>query len=293
LQGSHGLAVDPSSLTRIYRLYGGVVKFTRIREKKMFEHIKYQTQDHVATITIDRPDRLNSLARRTMSEIAEAANMASDDQEVRLILFTSVGERVFCPGIDLKEADELARSGEVFPQPMRGRDRNFFELIMEVPKPTIAALNGDAIGGGCELALACDLRIAADHARLGMPEAKRGMGANFGSVVLPRLVPRAMALDMLYTGRLVPAAEALGFGLINRSFPSNRFREEVAAFVSDIAQNAPLTLQRYKHMALKGWEMSVHAALRLDVGPNPYASEDRVEGVRAFVEKRKPQWKAR
>lgn len=259
----------------------------------MFDHLNYDVRDNVCSITINRPERLNSLARQTLSELAEATIMASEDPDARLVLYTAVGDRAFCPGADLKEADEFARAGKAFPQPMRGLDRNVFELILETTKPTIAAINGDALGGGCELALACDLRVAADHARLGMPEAKRGMGANFGSVVLPRLIPRAIAFDMLYTGRMVSASEALAFGLINRTFARDSFREEVAVYTREVAQNAPLTLQRYKQMALKGWDISVHAALRLDVGPNPYTSEDRVEGVRAFVEKREPQWKAR
>ncbi|MDP3174144.1 MAG: enoyl-CoA hydratase/isomerase family protein [Phenylobacterium sp.] len=259
----------------------------------MTSHISYELRGRVAYITIERPERLNALGLQTMSELADAFLEASDSASAQVIVLTAAGERAFCAGLDLKEADELARAGKSFPQPMRGRDRNLFELILEAPKPTIAAINGDAVGGGCEIALACDLRVAADHARIGMPEAKRGMGANFGSVLLPRLMPRAIALEMLYTGRLITAEEAQQHGLLNRRFPAAEFRAEVSQYAAAIAENAPLTLQRYKHMTLKGWGLPVHAALRLDVGPNPYTSEDRIEGVRAFVEKRTPKWQGR
>ena len=119
------------------------------------------------------------------------------------------------------------------------------------------------------------------------------MGANFASVVLPRLIPRALALDMLYTGRMIDSVEALSIGLICRVFPAHVFIDASRAYVAELAANAPLTLQRYKHQSIKGWELPVHSALRLDVGPNPYASEDRIEGVRAFVEKRAPIWRGR
>jgi len=177
--------------------------------------------------------------------------------------------------------------------PMTGRYRNVFESVLETYKPTIAALNGPALAGGCELALACDLRLAADHAFLGMPEVKIGMGANFASVLLPRLVPRAIALEMLYTGETISAQDALRHGLVNRVVPKAELADATERFVRGIVANAPLTLRRYKEMSTKGWELSVHAALRLNAGPNPYLSEDREEGIRARLEKRPPRWKGR
>ncbi len=149
------------------------------------------------------------------------------------------------------------------------------------------------MAGGCEVALACDLRIAADHAVIGMPEAKRGMGANFATVVLPRLLPRAIALQMLYTGEPLSAEEALRWGLYNAVVPAAELPDAGEALVRAIVANAPLSLRRYKEMATKGWELSVHGALRLNAGPNPYLSEDREEGVRAFLERRAPQWRGR
>jgi enoyl-CoA hydratase len=176
---------------------------------------------------------------------------------------------------------------------MTGSRRNFFEVIMECGKPTVAAVFGWAMGGGCELALACDIRIAADDLRIGMPEAKRGLGANFGSVVLPRVVPLGLAYQMLYTGEPLDAEAALRWGLVQEVVPRAELVGRAEALIRSIVANAPLTTQRYKAMISKGRDLPVSAALRLNVGPNPYLSEDRKEGVAAFLEKRPPKWQAR
>lgn len=255
--------------------------------------IRVEKAGHLAVVSIDRPARRNALDLASMRLLADAASSAARDSEVRTILFTGSGGEAFCAGADLKEADRMRRDGKPYPQPMTGLERNLFELILEIPKPTIAALNGAAVGAGCELALACDVRIAAENAVVGLPEAKRGMGANFGSVLLPRLIARSHAFDMLYTGRLVDAKEAQSIGLVSRVLPSEGFAAAARDYGQQIARNAPLTLERYKQTAVKGWEMSVHSALRLDAGPDPYTSADREEGVLAFLEKRAPRWQGR
>lgn len=257
------------------------------------QEVLYEVSDHVAYVTINRPERRNALNLSTTSELIRCFCSAADDPDVWAVLLTGIGDKAFCAGADLKEFDELARKGAPFPTPMTGQQRNLYEVVIETYKPVIAAINGPALAGGCELALACDLRIAADHATLGMPEAKRGMGANLATVLLPRLIPRAVALEMLYTGDPLSAQEAERWGLLNSVVSGDDLRSQAEKLVRRIVANAPLTLRRYKEMTTKGWELSVHQALRLNVGPNPYLSEDREEGIRAFVEKRAPRWSGR
>jgi enoyl-CoA hydratase len=254
------------------------------------DEVLAEKRDRVLYLTINRPERRNALSRAVTRALVEAFSDADADPDVWAVSVTGAGDKAFCAGLDLKELDELARAGRPIPVPMTGPDRNLHETVLETTKPTVAVLNGPVLAGGCELALACDLRIAAEHAYIGMPEAKRGMGANFATVLLPRLLPRAVALRMLYTGDPLSAPEALRWGLYNEVVPAADLRDEAERLIRSIVANAPLSLRRYKEMTTKGWGLPPAAALRLNVGPNPYLSEDREEGVRAFVEKRPPAW---
>lgn len=244
-------------------------------------------------LTIDRPERSNSLSRSLQLGLVEEFLKAGEDPDVRVIVLTGSGDRVFCAGADLKEIRENDEAGRPFRSPMGHPERQLFEVVTEIFKPTIAALNGSAVAGGFELALACDLRIAAAGISLGLPEAKIGMGANFGSVVLPKRVPLGIALEMLFTGEYFSSEVAERWGLVNRVVSADRVMAEAMELAERIAANAPLSIRSMKEKAIKGLEMPLWSALRLDAGPNPYLSEDRKEGIRARLEKRKPEWRGR
>jgi len=254
-----------------------------------YKDIRVNIERRIGLITIHRAERMNALAKSTFSELVDASLLLEADPDVRVIIFTGTGERAFSAGVDLKELND----NEKMVHPMGGPSRNLNEIVLEMTKPTIAAINGVAAGGGCELALACDIRIASSNARIGLPEAKVGMGANFGSAVLPRLIPRGAALEMLFTGDLISAQDACKLGLINHVVGPSELLEHAHTLATRIADNAPLSIQRMKAVATKGIDLPSAAALRLSVGPDLYNSEDRIEGARAFTEKRKPQFKGR
>ena len=255
----------------------------------MAEGVQYQVDSQVATITIDRPDRLNALDTRAIDLLSSLFERAGADSDVRVVVLTATGTRAFCVGADLKEMNHSESPPDA--SAPRARGMRLFDSIQHTYKPTIAALNGVALGVGCEIALACDLRIAASVATLGLPEAKLGLGSMFGSVILPRLIPRAVALQMLYTGESITAAQAQHWGLVNSVVDGVELQAHVRELARSIVANAPLSVSRFKHLAVKCAELPLAVALRMDVGPDPYTSQDRAEGVRAFVEKRPPRWR--
>jgi enoyl-CoA hydratase len=257
------------------------------------QELLIENTGHIRTLTMNRPERSNALSRGLAAAMSEALICAGEEPDVWVIIITGAGDRVFCAGADLKDIASGDEAGTRFRPPMKRPERSVLEVVGETYKPIIAAINGHALAGGCELALACDLRVASETARFGLPEAKLGMGANFGTVMLPRLIPPGLAAELLFTGEPITAAEAARWGLVNRVVPANEVRATAADLAAKIAANAPLTLRRMKELMVKGRDLPVPAALRLDVGPDPYTSEDRVEGIRARAEKRAPRWQGR
>jgi enoyl-CoA hydratase/carnithine racemase len=243
----------------------------------------------IRILTLDRPERRNALSTAIQADLVEQL-LAAPEDGVRVVVLTGTGP-AFCAGFDLKEIRERDQRGEPFRPPMNRPGRNLFEVVTETPVPVVAALNGAAVAGGFELALACDLRFAAPGIPMGLPEARIGMGANFASVVLPKRIPMGIALELLYTGTYVTSEDAERWGLVNRI--ADDPLAAALATAETIAANAPISVRRMKETAVKGLELPLWQALRLDVGPNPYLSEDRKEGIAAYLEKRPPRWSGR
>jgi enoyl-CoA hydratase len=255
--------------------------------------VLYAVTDRIAWITVNRPQALNALNRDTVNEIGEVAARATSDPDVGVIVLTGSGEKAFVAGADITEMAGLDALGAQNFAHELGRS---FARLEGSPKPVIAAINGFALGGGCELALACHLRIAADTAKFGQPEVGLGLipGAG-GTQRLPRLVGRGRALDLILSGETIDAAEALRIGLVERVVPASTLRDFVTVYAAKLLTKSPIAQARALDAVMSGGDMSLADALRLEASlfGLGFATEDMREGTRAFIEKRKPRFPGR
>jgi enoyl-CoA hydratase len=250
-----------------------------------YETILLEVEERVAIITINRPDRRNALNAAVRGEIVHVLDELRGNDDVRVVVFTGAGERAFIAGADITEFAERT--------PLEQRavmeGRRVFDEIASYPKPTIAMINGFALGGGCELALACDLRIAARSARLGQPEIRLGLiPGGGGTQRLPRLVGTGRALRMILTGEPVDAEEALRIGLVDALVHDDRLRDETMATAHGLAALSPIAVRVAKAAVAAAWETPLSAGLALEreLFITAFGSEDRQEGVAAFLQKR-------
>ncbi len=261
---------------------------------KHYQTIVVEFSDGVAVITLNRPEVMNALSFRLKGEVAGAFDDMETDDGARVVILTG-GEKVFSSGADIKERRQVKLTQSQFYSAQK-KSQAFYTRIREFEKPVIAAVSGVAAGGGCELALVCDLRIASESARFGLPEVKIGvMPAAGGTQRLPRLIGAARAKEMLFTGDFIDAREALCMGLVNRVVPVERLMEEARALADRLKDRPPLSLKYTKRAVNVGLEMDMASALDYEAqcASILYASEDRQEGMKAFAEKRKPRFKGR
>jgi enoyl-CoA hydratase len=258
-----------------------------------FENLLLERDGAVAVLTINRPKVLNALNSQTMDELRRAVLELKHDASVRTVIVTGAGEKSFVAGADI---NELAVQAPAQGKEHALRGQHVFDLIENMGKPVIAAINGFALGGGCELAMACTLRIAADTARLGQPEINLGIIPGYaGTQRLSRLVGKGVALDLLLSGRQVKADEALQIGLVNRVVPAAELMTETKKLAAELATKAPIAMQYIIEAANKGLEVSFDKGqfLEATLFGLVASTEDMREGTRAFLDKRKPEFKGK
>ncbi len=258
-----------------------------------FEHLRLEREGAVATITIDRQRVLNALNAGVIDELRSAVLEARHDEGVRAVIITGAGDKAFVAGADI---NELARLSPAEAQGYALRGQHVLDLVERMGKPVIAAVNGYALGGGCELSMACTFRFAADTAVFGQPEIDLGLIPGFaGTQRLSRLVGRARALDLILTGRKIKAAEALAIGLVDRVVAAASLMEESRKFAQLLAAKAPLAIRHAIQAVTKGLQMSFSEAefFEATLFGLVASSEDMREGTRAFLEKRQAAFKGK
>jgi enoyl-CoA hydratase len=257
-----------------------------------FETLRLDRQGRVAIITINRPDKRNALNIKTREEGAALLDQLREDDSVGVVVFTGAGDKAFVAGADIGEF--AGRTAITQREVMTSR--SLFTAIDTFPKPVIAMINGYCLGGGCELALACDIRIASENASFGQPEINLGIiPGGGGTQRLPRLVGEGKAMEMILTGEIIDARTAFTIGLVNHVVPADQLQAKTLEMANRIAEKSPIALQLAKEAVKLASKSNLDEGLRreVDLFALCFSTEDKNEGVSAFLEKRKPAFKGR
>ena len=258
-----------------------------------FENLLFQKKGAMAYVTVNRPKVLNALNMATMEELRKVFHAIKQDDEVRVVIMTGSGEKAFIAGADISE---LAKQDAVQGKEYTHRGQSVLNLIENLGKPVIACINGFALGGGCEIAMACTMRLASDNARLGQPEVKLGIIPGYGGTQrLPRLVGKGIAMQLVLAGEMITAQEAHRIGLVNEVIPASELIPRAEAIAQKIIANAPLAVQYAMEAVNKGMDMTLAEGLYLEATLFGVccATEDKKEGTTAFLEKRAAQFRGK
>lgn len=255
-----------------------------------YRNLLIERQDKIAVITLNRPKVLNALNSDTLEELSQAFDELGADSGIRVIILTGSGEKAFAAGADIAQMKDL--------NPVEARrwarlGQDTFRKLELLAQPVIAAINGFALGGGCELAMACDLRLASENAKFGQPEVTLGLTAGFGGTQrLSRLVGIGRASELLCSGDIIDAYEAYRIGLVNHLYPSDCLMEEARALAARIAGRAPVAVQLSKSAIQRGMNMDLDSAIayEAEVFAETFSTKDQKEGCGAFLEKHKPNF---
>jgi len=255
------------------------------------ENVLYKVEGEIGIITINRPKALNALNSQTLVELGNVINEVAESKEIKVVIITGSGEKAFVAGADIKEMKDL--------NALKGKElarlaQKAFSAIENMPQMVIAAVNGFALGGGCELASACDIRLASTKAKFGQPEVTLGITPGFaGTQRLPRLVGKGIAKEMISTGDMIDAQEAYRIGLVNKVYSPEELLPKAIEMASKIASRGPVAVSLSKAAVNDGMNMDTESAYKYeaDIFGLCFATEDQKEGMTAFVEKRKAEFK--
>jgi len=255
------------------------------------ETLSLSQNEGIARVTIERSQAMNALNAQVLKDFHQLLDEIQKSKNIRVVILTGSGEKAFVAGADIKEIDQL-QGTQAFEFAKSGQ--SLFSRIESLAQPVIAAVNGFALGGGLELALACDFILASEKAKFGLPECTLGIIPGFGGTArLPRRVGQGMAREMAYSGNFYSSAEALQMGLVNHIYPDAQLMVEVEKLASTLASRAPLALAKIKNSMLQGYELDLRQALDLEAKlfSECFGTNDQKEGTKAFIEKRKAQFK--